>query len=131
MWVIYLEVRLKRLFKGSSGKDLEGVVSSIKKDIEKLDGKNNDIEEYIKNAEPRLRKSIKNVGAVRFDSFQGAGGGQSFAIALLDENKNGVVLSSLYGRDTHRVYAKPIESRKSQYKLSDEEEEAIQKALTE
>lgn len=130
LWMVYFEVRLRKLFKGSEGKDIEGVLVGIKRDLESLNGKNNKIEDYIRDAEPRLKKSIKNVGVIRFDSFHGAGGGQSFAIALLDENKNGIVLSSMYGRDTNRVYAKPIEGGISSYKLSEEEDEAIQKAIT-
>jgi len=130
IWLIVLEMRLRKLFRGSDGKDIEGIIGGIKKDIENLNRREGDMEEYIKDAEPRLRMSVKHVGMIRYDSYQGAGGGQSFSIALLDEDKHGVVVSSLYGRDANRVYAKPIESGESKYRLSGEEEESIKKALT-
>jgi len=129
-WLISLEVRLKRLFRGSDGKDLAGVLAGVKNDLEGLQGRVGKIDEYLKRAEPRLKMSLKHVGVVRFNSFKDVGGNQSFALALLDEGKNGVVISSLYGREANRTYAKPIEAGTSGYQLSEEEGEAIQKALS-
>ena len=57
------------------------------------------------------------------------GGKQSFALALLDCKGDGVVLSSLYGREESRVYAKPVKGGLSEYTLSKEEEAAVQQAL--
>ncbi|HOJ77264.1 MAG TPA: DUF4446 family protein [Bacillota bacterium] len=73
---------------------------------------------------------IQNCGVVRFQAFHNTGGDQSFALALLDAKGNGVVLSSLFGRDESRVYCKPVEACKSSYALSKEELEAIKKATT-
>jgi len=56
------------------------------------------------------------------------GGDQSFSLALLDEENNGVVITSLYSKGGNRIYAKPIIQEKSEYYLSKEEIEAIQKA---
>ena len=67
-------------------------------------------------------------GLVRFDAFNGVGGQQSFALALLDANKDGVVISSLFGREGARVYAKPVENGRSTYTLSREETQAIEQA---
>jgi hypothetical protein len=67
---------------------------------------------------------------VRFNAFSqnAAGGNQSFAIALLDEKLSGVVFSTLYARDRVGVYAKPIENGTSTFTLTEEEEEAVEKA---
>jgi len=71
---------------------------------------------------------VQRVGIVRFSPFPEVGGDQSFSIALLDENNNGIVLTSLYSRETSRVYAKPIKAGQSSYVLSNEEKEAITRA---
>ena len=71
---------------------------------------------------------IQKVGIVRFNPFREIGGDQSFAIALLDGQDNGIVLTSLYSREGNRVYAKPVERGKSKYQLSEEEKKAIEKA---
>lgn len=129
VWVVSFEWRLKKLFRGSDGADLKGILTAQQKKSEQAEVQIANIKKYLEGAEPRLRQSVRYVGVVRFNSFQDVGGNQSFAAAFLDEHKNGVVLSSLYGRDTNRVYAKPLEGGKSQYALTDEEKEAISKAL--
>jgi len=75
------------------------------------------------------RLSFQQGGLVRFDAFDGVGGQQSFALALLDGNKDGVVVSSLFGREGARVYAKPVENGRSTYTLSQEEVQAIEQAV--
>jgi len=98
------------------------IIKEIKKDIKKLSQWNADLQKI-------CDISITKVGVVRFNPFKDTGGDQSFAIALLDSNNNGVVLSSLYTREGTRVYTKPIQDASSPYNLSDEEKEAIEKAI--
>lgn len=73
--------------------------------------------------------AIQHVGLVRFDAFEDMGGHLSFAVAMLDAIGDGFVLSSINGRQETRIYAKPIEDGVSRYHLSDEEQEAIRRAL--
>src|SRR5438046_7028073 len=74
--------------------------------------------------------SIQKVGVVRFNPFADTGGDQSFAVALLDAEGNGVVLSSLHGRADTRIFAKSVQAGRSKHALSDEEQDAIRKALS-
>ncbi|MBI5742541.1 MAG: DUF4446 family protein [Candidatus Niyogibacteria bacterium] len=129
LWILILHLRLRKLFSGASGRDVEGVVSGVKRELENLRQEQKNVAEYIAQSEPRLKKSLKHVGMVRFNSFQDLGGQQSFAVALLDEHKDGVVISSLYGREGNRTYAKTIVKGEPQFKLSPEEEEAIKLAM--
>ena len=76
------------------------------------------------------KKTIQKVGMVRFNPFKEAGGDQSFSIALLDADNNGLVITSHYGRESNRVYAKPIEGGTSRYQLSEEERQAIENAIS-
>jgi hypothetical protein len=130
VWLLVLHIRLRKLFRGASGRDVEGVVSGMKRELEDVRREQKSVAEYIVQSEPRLKKSLKHVGMVRFNSFQDLGGQQSFAVALLDENKDGVVISSLYGREGNRTYAKTIAKGVPQFKLSPEEEEVIRTALS-
>ena len=66
---------------------------------------------------------------IRFNPFEDTGSDQSFAIALLDDRLDGIVLSSLHGRGTTRLFAKPVEGGESKHALSDEETAAIRIAL--
>lgn len=75
-----------------------------------------------------LQATIQRVGVVRFNPFRDTGGDQSFAVALLDELGNGVVLSGLHNRSDTRVFAKPVRDGTSTYTLSREEQQAIAQA---
>ena len=79
--------------------------------------------------EVRSRGSLQHVGIVRFNPFEDTGSDQSFAIALLDDRRDGVVLSSLHGRGQTRVFAKPVEGGESTHQLSGEEAQAIRIAV--
>jgi hypothetical protein len=76
-----------------------------------------------------VARAVQRVGLVRFDAFEDLGGMLSFAVAMLDKEGSGVVLSSINGRNETRIYAKPIEQGASRINLSGEEEEAIRRAL--
>ena len=84
----------------------------------------------LEHIELRLKQSAQHFGLIRFNPYADGGGDQSFALALLNEHRNGFVLSSLYHREGTRIYAKPIiGGEASMYALSNEEKEAIEKAL--
>jgi hypothetical protein len=73
-------------------------------------------------------RSLQQVGLVRYQAYHDVGGDHSFALALLDSSGSGVVLNSLYHRDRCRVYAKPVSDWRSAITLTDEEQEAIERA---
>ena len=73
--------------------------------------------------------SVRHVGVVRFDAFEDMGGRLSFSAALLDGNGDGVVITSINGRQDTRCYAKQVENWTSIHNLSDEERQAIREAL--
>ena len=76
-----------------------------------------------------LEGCIQKVGIVRYSAFQDTGSDLSFSLALLDEKDNGVVMNGIYSREMSNIYAKPVEAGKSSYTLSEEEQQAIKKAM--
>ena len=79
--------------------------------------------------ERRSERSLQHIGMVRFNPFDDTGSDQSFAIALLDDRRDGVVISSLHGRANTRLFAKPVTNGTSDHHLSDEETQAIRIAV--
>ncbi len=77
----------------------------------------------------RSQRSLQHIGLVRFNPFDDTGSDQSFAIALLDDERDGIVISSLHGRANTRVFAKPVSRGASSHNLSDEETQAIRIAV--
>jgi hypothetical protein len=93
-----------------------------------LEKKFEKISQELENLKKEGRFAVQKVGIVRFNPFSEVGGDQSFSIALLNGNDDGVVITSLYSREDNRVYGKPIKGGGSEYLLSDEEKEAIERA---
>ena len=128
IWVIVTEKRLKRFFLGKKAKDLEDTIVILENDIASLKKSKENIEKDIIIINTKLKKSIRGLEAIRFNPFSDQGSNQSFAIGMLNEDGDGVVLSSLYSRDRMSVFAKPVKNNKSEYELSNEEREVLKKA---
>ncbi|MHB1420539.1 MAG: DUF4446 family protein [Bacillota bacterium] len=92
---------------------------------------NNNLKQLRENQEllqSRSLNALQKIGLVRFDAFPDAGGHMSFSLALLDDVGMGVVVTSLFGREECRLFAKPLIQNSSTYPLSEEEKAAIAKA---
>jgi Protein of unknown function (DUF4446) len=74
------------------------------------------------------RHAVQRVGLVRYNPYEDTGGNQSFALALLDADANGVVLTSLHSRNATRVYLRTIVAGRCDAALSAEEAEALRQA---
>lgn len=105
-------------------KNLKELLSQFR-DLKKKVDKNS---KSIEDLEDNIQLTIQKIGITRFSPFKETGGDQSFAVALLDKKDNGLLLTSIYSRERNRIFAKPVEEGKSQYKLLEEEKEAIEKA---
>ena len=76
-----------------------------------------------------LSETMRGVSVVRFNALAGdTSGKQSFAAAILSEQGDGVVLSSMHARENARMYAKPLKKFTSEHELTDEEKRAIMEA---
>ncbi|MFA6523924.1 MAG: DUF4446 family protein [Candidatus Paceibacterota bacterium] len=128
IWVIKTEKRLKRFFIGKKAKDLEDTIIVLENDIAKLKQAKEKAEKEITTINQKLKKSIRGLETIRFNPFPDQGSNQSFAIGMLNEEEDGVVISSLYSRERMSIFAKPIKNGKSNYELTNEEKEAIKKA---
>jgi hypothetical protein len=122
--------RYTLLLNGPVGHDLEHILLTQDQTIQQLRSELTHLQHQVQTAAVEAKLHVQKVGTVRFCAFPDMGSDLSFAIALLDANDNGVVLSSLYGRNESRTYAKPIQGGKSTYQLSEEEREAIARAVS-
>ncbi len=103
---------------------IENINQSLSNDIESTN-------KLIYLTNEKLKNAVQKVSIVRYNPFEGVGGDLCYAIALLDEYNNGLVINSLYSRDACYSYAKEIINGESpKHKLSDEEIEALKKAIS-
>lgn len=121
--------RYKRLMRGIDNKNLEAMLTHHLNSVENVLVKVEDLEHNFKLIVNNLEYCLQNVGIVRYNPFAQMGGDLSFSLALLDKNGDGIVLTGLFSRNSSSVYAKPITDGSSTYPLSQEEIQAIQKAM--
>ncbi|PIQ68791.1 MAG: hypothetical protein COV91_02305 [Candidatus Taylorbacteria bacterium CG11_big_fil_rev_8_21_14_0_20_46_11] len=128
--VIHLTIRLNRLVRGKNAKSLEKVILQNASAIEDSKQFRKEMEVYLTSVESRLKQSIRGLSTIRFNPFKGTGdgGNQSFATAFLDEEKHGIVISTINTRERMSIFAKPITNGKSEYELTEEEQRAIKQA---
>ena len=122
------EARYRALTAGTNGGTLEAVLADHVVGVRAATGRVVELDELARSLERASRSHIQHVGFLRFNPFRDAGGDQSFAVALADQDGNGVVVSSLHSRDVTRVYGKPLAAWESAYQLTDEEQQAISQA---
>ncbi len=124
-----LERRLASLTSAGDGRSLE---STLHATLDKVAALSTGVDQLRSRAtvmEAVQRRAIQRSGLVRYNPFEDTGGNQSFAVALLDDHGDGVVVSSLHARQNTRVYAKAISGGRSEAALSDEEAEALRMAM--
>jgi len=138
---IVLAVKLRRLraaqvmVLGPAGRDdLVAHASALQSAFEVLHGRVEEVaerlDERMATAEGRLDGAIAHRALVRYDAYGELSGHQSTSLALLDAERNGVVLSCIAHRDTARLYCKKVVEGQGEHELSPEEDEAIRLALT-
>lgn len=112
-----------------NGKNIEEDLENIMYKVDRVEKQNAEIMNFCKSLDEDLSKCIQKVGIVRYSAFKDTGSDLSFAVALLDENNDGVVFNGIYSREMSNIYAKPVEKGNSKYTLSNEELQAIDRAI--
>jgi hypothetical protein len=129
--VVRMQSKLNRLLGGSTtAKDIESSLAGIASSLTEFERFRTELEKYLTTVESRLKKSVQSVHTVRFNPFKGtgSGGNQSFATAFVNQEGDGVILSSLYSREHVSIFSKPIKAGKAEFELSEEETAALAEA---
>ncbi len=100
----------------------EALRDYVEESAVRLDGR-------LAGVESALRGAISHRSLVRYDAYNELSGQQSMSIALLDEDRSGIVLSCIHHRDQARVYGKRVQEGRGELELSPEEAEAVRLAI--
>ena len=77
-----------------------------------------------------IAQALRHVAVVRYDAFGDMGGRLSFSAAVIDDQGDGLVFSSIHARGESRTYAKGIVGGGSDATLTPEEQQALAAART-
>ncbi len=119
---------LRSLLRGAEGINLEEALGKLGEDVQKVVEKNSELNNRLSTLEHRSQRFLQGAALERYNAFPDTSGELSFSLAVLDAQSNGWVITGLYGRESYRVYAKPIKKGVSTYPLTEEEKRAIEKA---
>lgn len=119
----------KELIAKLNGTDIKTDLKEYIHRVEGVEQKTDTIINYCKNLENTLTGCIQKIGIIRYSAFRDTGSDLSFALALLDSKNNGVILNGIYSREMSNIYAKPVVNGEATYTLSEEEKQALQKAI--
>ena len=125
----YMKKRYRKMMNGVDGDNLERLLMGHIDEVRHVVEENQRLDTENRRMDELLNMAVTRVGMVRFRAFEDMGSDLSYAVALLDAHNNGVVLSSIFGREDSRSYAKPIEDGKSSYPMTQEEDQALKEAM--
>jgi hypothetical protein len=100
---------------------LEAAAASGERELAQQAGRIVALEQVAQSETPRI-------GFLRYNAFADVGSDQSYALALLTRDGDGVVLSSIYSREETRTYGKSVLKYQTSQEASAEERDAIAKA---
>jgi hypothetical protein len=114
---------------GGGKADLVDFSVSLQGRIDDLHRVVDEIAAAVAQVDRRVDDTVSKTAIVRYDAFEGSGGHQSASVALLDSARTGVVLSAIQGRDYARIYVKELDRGRASVALSQEEQEAVDRAM--
>jgi hypothetical protein len=119
----------RRLVRELNGLDARGMFEAHLAHMQEALGKAGDVERLATELGRRQTYSLQRVGLIRFNSDRKLGGDLSFALALLNDENDGVILTSIYNLEECRTYAKPVKAGVCTVATSEEEQRALSSAL--
>ena len=121
--------RYKKMMTGVEGADLERMLLRQVDDTRKVEEENSKLTDEARRLDELLQTAITRVSVMRFCAFEDMGSDLSYSVALLDSHNNGMIFSSIFGREDSRSYVKPIADGRSEYTLTAEEEKVLKEAM--
>ncbi|MFD0682334.1 MULTISPECIES: DUF4446 family protein [unclassified Paenibacillus] len=135
--VLVLSSKLNKLRKnymsmlnGDASLNVESALIGLQEKVASSNAEVDGVKQQIQLITQQMKTMKSKIGIYRYNAFAESGSDLSFSLAILDENVDGVVVSGIHNREETYVYAKPLTKGQSQYPLSPEEKEAINRCVS-
>ncbi|MCR5095093.1 MAG: DUF4446 family protein [Lachnospiraceae bacterium] len=125
-----VDKRLRRLMRGKTASSLESEIIHLFEANDVLTENAHDLQRRMDTQEQIIETCFRKSGLVKYDAFNQMGGKLSFALALLKEDNNGIILNSVHSPEGNYTYVKEVKEGRCDLELSSEEEKALNSALS-
>ena len=127
-----LKKRYSSMMEGFEGEKIEMMLANYRQKTDKAIGEIHFLQREILRMKDGANTYLQHISMLRYGTFYEKNSDISFSLALLDDNGDGVVISSIATREENRFYGKPVkEGKETNYRLTKEEQEAIALAMQE
>jgi hypothetical protein len=126
IWLARVSRHYNGLTKGADKKTLMSSLEGIQKTLSEHERRSITTKNELAKLRDDVRLHVQQITLKRFNPFGDTGGDQSFILALLDGNQDGVVITSLHSRENTRFYVKSVKGGVGiDHPLSSEEQKII------
>lgn len=119
----------QKMLRGMEGKNLEEMLYACLEQSRGAAAKVEELSITVENLQQQTDDCLQRTALIRFNAFEDTGGEMSFALALLDRNANGLIISNLYSRQESHVYLRSVKEGKAASYLLPQEQQALEEAL--
>lgn len=116
------------MMEGAGVENLESVIMVMKETQNEQKLEQAQQASRIAALEKRVPQLKSNIAMKRYNAFSNTGSDMSFSVAIMNDDRDGVVLTSIHSREGAYIYGKPVEKGQSQYSLTPEEQDVIKEA---
>lgn len=125
----YRKLYEKALAKFNSHHNINDEFNSIYDRLSEAERKSNEAIEYTDTLSEKIKNNIQKIGFVKYNAYDDTENKLSFAIALLDEKENGVLINHIYSKHGSNIYSKLVVNGEVEDRISDEEAQALKEAV--
>ncbi len=124
-----LNRRISRFTTGRDAANLEEIILKRFSEIRQIVKNEKQQNKNIESINDKFLTTFCKIGLVKYDAFKEMSGKLSFSLALLTENHDGIIITSMHSREGCYTYCKEVSNEESYYVLSEEERLALNVAM--
>lgn len=117
------------LAKFNSKDNIKDEFTSIYNRIAEAESSCENIINTCKKLENHIKKHIQKIGLVKYNAYDETDNKLSFALSLLDNNDDGIIINHIYSKHGSNTYAKMVEKGEVIERISEEEAGSLKIAI--
>lgn len=125
----YKKLYEKALAKFNSHNNVQGEFNTLYTRLNEVENKSDNTVDIVNNFSEKMKNNVQKIGFVKYNAYDDTENKLSFALALLDERENGILINHIYSKHGSNIYAKLVKDGKVEDRISEEEIEALREAI--